>query len=650
MALTFAVFNKFKAIDGVTKVGRKMRKSMKKFGKTTVKWFKRSDRASKGLSKRLKGLLAIGAALIGIGAITAGLVSAVKVGAQFEQTLVNAAAKFGPMAKQGTKSFQALEDAAAKAGKSTEFSAVQAAEGLNFLAMAGFSVEQSIAALPGVIDLATAANVELGRASDIATDTLGAFNLTAKDSIQLQKNLARVSDVMAKATTTANVDMEQLFETFTEAGPVATALGASIETVATAAGVLGNAGIKASRAGTILKNVFTNLAAATPEAQKQLKKLGVQLKDEATGGFRDIFDILEDLNKSMGGLGEIERAAVLKDIFGKRSLAGVNVLLAKGADGLRKYREQLENSTGAAATMAAMMRDTMGNRFKIFQSTLEGFKITIFKVLSNQIGIITEALTKAIKVTDEWLTQNRDEVEAVVLNVTAAFVALVAVVKTIGKWLGIMIGDNKEMIPMVTKIVGLILAWKGAMLLLNGIMAINNAIMKANPIGIIIVGVIAWISVIKTLIRHQQFLKQELLNVVDWMNRMLDNPLISTAAIIFGPFLAIPAMIAKNWGKITETLKPVLEFITNLIGKITEFNASVIGKIAGFFGGGEEEKPPPPEQQPRSPNEGLHNTIREEKETRGRVDVDFHNLPKGTTVDQEGEVPGFNLGMGFSGA
>jgi len=289
MALSFSVFNKFKAIDDVSRPMRKMDRSVSRFGKTTVREFKRADKAASGFSKKLKALAALALTAISLQVITGQLASAVTIGAQFEQTIVSAAAKFGDMAERGSSNFKKLENAAKSAGKVTEFTASEAAEGLNFLAMAGFNVEQSISALPGVINLATASQVDLATASDMATDTLGSFNLMTKNTIQLQKNLGRVNDVMAKTTTTANVNMEQLFETFTESAPIATSLGASIETVAALAGTLGNAGIKASRAGTTLKNVFIKLAAATPEATKRLDQLRIKLKN-SSGDFRDVFD------------------------------------------------------------------------------------------------------------------------------------------------------------------------------------------------------------------------------------------------------------------------------------------------------------------------------------------------------------------------
>ena len=618
MALTFSVFNKFKAVDGVTAPVRRMEKSVGRFGRTTTKQFKKADRASSKLAGRLKSLAAIGISLVGITAITHGLAGAITTGAEFEQTIVNAAAKFGGAAQIGSANFKALEDAAAKAGKTTEFSAVQAAEGLNYLAMAGFDVNQSISALPGVIDLATASSLELGRASDIATDTLGAFNLATKDATQLQKNLTRVSDVMAKTATTANTDMEQLFETFQTAAPVATSLGASIETVSAMAGVLANSGIKASVAGTTLKNVFTRLAAATPKAQKQLDKLHISLKD-GSGNFRDVFDILEDLNKSMSSLGEVERAAVLNDIFGKIPIAGVNVLMSKGAEGLRKYRTQLENSTGAAQKMAEMMRKTLGNRFKIFKSTLEGFKITLFKTLYEQLGRATVGFTGLIKVTDDWLKQNKESVQAVLTNVFAGFYALYKVVSTLAGWMVTFMKANANLAPVLKTIIALLAAYKTITIAAAAATKIFNVLMAMNPLGLFVIAATAVVLAINAIRENWQYL-------VDDFKRFIAGTLNLVIAGL-SKFVRMAATVGRFLGFDTAGLTAA---------------ADELGELRAVVKGGKIV--------PVSPNAGVARTLREERKNTANVNVDFSNLPAGTKVDKGKDVPGFSLNTGFAGA
>jgi len=212
--------------------------------------------------------------------------------------------------------------------------------------------------------------------------------------------------------------MEQLFETITEGGPVAKSAGASIETYAALAGKLANSGIKASQAGTTLKNIFLSLASQTPKAEKALKSLGVETQDQE-GNLRDVIDIFEDLNKGIQreGLGTAEAAAVLKDIFGRIPIAGVNVLLGEGAEKLRAYREQLEGATGASGKMATQMRDTLKGQINSLMSAFEGLQLTIFGLNEGAFGKFIEKMTEAIREATAWIEKNRELAASIVSDI-----------------------------------------------------------------------------------------------------------------------------------------------------------------------------------------------------------------------------------------
>lgn len=613
MALSFSIFNKFKAVDDVSSPVKKMGDATSKFGNRTQKAFKKADAGAGRLSKKLKAMAAIAATVVGVSAITAQLADAVVVGAQFEQTMVNASAKFGDGAARGTKQFKLLEDAARNAGATTEFAATEAASGLDFLAMAGFNAEQSITSLPIVIDLATASNLDLARATDIASDTLGAFNLQTKDTVALQKNLTRVSDVMAKTVTSANTNMEQLFETFVDAGPAATSLGASIETVAALSGKLADAGIKSSVSGTTLKNVFLSLSAATPKAEAQFKKLGLQI-DDGKGGFRDVIDILGDLDGALGKLGAVERSAVLKDIFGKIPISGVNVLLSTGADKLRAYRSELEKATGASAEMAAKMRATTQNQLKIFTSTVESLKITAFFAFKDVISGITTRLTELVRISATWISQN----QFLINNVISA---LAIGLERIGAIFSITIGIIQSandlfggfLVPTILTLIAVYKTW-------IAIQAIVNAVMLANPIGIFVVALIAAAAGIKALVENWDFLVETFKSskIGAAINDLILKPL------------------SKAW-----------QFVKKIFTLITKFPRKLFG------GKKEEEEKQQPKRKPigvpLSPNAGLTSTIREENRN-STVDVNFNNTPAGTEIKQKEETPGFNLNTGFAGA
>lgn len=610
MALSFSVFNKFRAVDQVSQPVNKMTKKVDRFGDRSQRAFKRADRGASRFTKTMKRLAGGMAMFLSIGALTGALTSAITAGALFEQTMVNASAKFGEGAERGTKQFKALEEAARKAGATTEFSANEAASGLNFLAMAGFNAEQSIAALPVVIDLATASNLDLARATDISTDTLGAFGLATKNATKLQENLTRVTDVMAKTVTSTNTDMEQLFETFVDAGPVAVALGASIETVATMAGRLADAGIKGSVAGTTLKNVFLRLAAATPQAQKQLDKFGVSLKDKK-GNFRDVFDILEDLNGSLSKLGDVERAAVLNDIFGKIPIAGVNVLLKVGAKNLIAFRKELEAAGGASAKMAATMRDTRLNQFKTFLSALESVKISAFVAMDGVIGRVTGSMINATRALDIWINKNKFFIN----NVLTALIGTLT-----GVWgifeIGIKIVTDANALwgglltPTVLGIVGAMKAWA----VIQGIM---NVLLTANPLGITIVALVAVSAGIKAVIDNWDFLVGQFKIGIDaikaWFKPFVDE--------IMGHF----DRIVNGYNKVTGIIGGAGDFISNIVG----------GEERGLRG------------VPLSARTVTNKQIREERSS-NTVDVNFNNTPDNVSIAGSGGA-GVTLNTGFSG-
>ena len=484
MPAGFAVSTVFTAIDKTSKVLKSIARTakattmgmagrFKSMGASAVRSFKTASIKISGTLAKLERKTALlggkfgdkfkkGAAVVAIAALTLAIQQGVRTGLDFEQTIVNASAKFGPAAQKGTQAFKDIEAAAKNVGATTEFTASQAAAGLDFLALASFDAKQSIAALPLVVDLATAAQVDLARATDIATDTLGAMGLATKDATQLGINLTRVNDVLAKTTTTSNTSMEQLFEALTKAGPPAIKLGSSIEQLSALAGKLANAGIKGSDAGTILKNVFIRLSAVTPLASKTLSKLGVATRT-ADGDMRDMVDILGDLNKATKVLGTAERAEALNNIFGRIPIAGVNILLGEGAQALRDYQAELEAASGSSKAMAAVMRATTSAAVKTLNSAFEGLQLTIFEQIQPAFTAAVIGLTKFIGGWSQFIKMHP---------------GIISLLVTIGK----------IALPVI--------AVTGAIVLLNVAIAAFNFIMAANPVGLIVIGITAAIAVI----------------------------------------------------------------------------------------------------------------------------------------------------------
>lgn len=519
MATQFSVFSAFRAIDGVSKPIKTMRRNVIGFSNTTQKSLLKTKKSYISLGAVMSRVLPFIGITSAIFAMKAGMTSLISTGADFEKTMVSATVKFPGNIRKGTKAFKELERVVRRSGATTEFTATQAAKGIEFLALAGFSAKQAIALLPGTLDLATSAGIELGRASDIASDTLSAFGLMTKDTSKLTKNFTRVLDVMAQTSTSANTNMEQLFETFIDSAPVATALGQSIETVSALAGILANAGIKASKAGTTLKNVFINLTDTGGQSGTILKRLGVQVKD-SNGDLRDTIDIIADLEKGLKGMGNVQKSAIITAIFQKRAVAGMNAILKAGSKEIRIYRKSLLNATGASKRMADEMRKTLTVRFAIFKSVVESIKLNVFKAISPILDRVLSRMVLIAEAVNVWTENNqtliRDSLEKLLSTLKAIFQGIIIVKNAI-------IRIDKVTGGLMQTILALVIALKTL-----------NLIMAINPIIFIVSAVIIAIGVLSALIEDFEGTVNKLKSFFSGIGKFFGNTLFAFAAKIPG--------------------------------------------------------------------------------------------------------------------
>lgn len=439
MAGKYSVEGVFRVVDKMTQPLRRMERGLHRFTHEGARGLKSIGAAA----KRFKA--AITAVAAAVGAAAAAMAIAMKdvidTGVEFDRSIASAAAKFPGEVRRGTKAFEQLERAALEVGGSTEFMASQAAQGLDFLAMAGFGAEQAVAALPGVVDLATAGQLELARATDIASDSLGAFGLMTKDATQLGVNLQRVNDVIARTATSANTNVEDMFEAIVKGAPVATDAGASIETFSAMVGILAGNGLKASEAGTALKNVFLRLQAPASEGAAALRKLGIDVADKA-GNMRDVLDLLGEFETKLRGVAGIERAGLLKDIFGDRAITAMNLLLAAGSKELRDYRSMLEGARGAGAKMASTMRDQAGGDLSSLSSAIESVKLAVWELVRGPFREAIQSLTGWTRANKDvvsgrlqkgltWLKDHWEGIVTVVRVLAIVFGALYAVIELV---------------------------------------------------------------------------------------------------------------------------------------------------------------------------------------------------------------------------
>lgn len=343
------------------------------------------------LSARFGSLAASMAPLaLGAGAVLGAFGKCVSTAAGFEDQM----AKVGAISRASAADMQALEAKARELGASTQFTASQVGEAEQYLAMAGFSVKDNIAALPGVLNLAAATATDLGRAADISSDILGAFGMKANE-------MGRVADVLAKTCSTANVNMELLGDTMKYVAPVARTAGLSIEETAAMAGLLGNVGIKGSQAGTTLKAMLNKLAAPAKEGSEALAKLGISTKD-AAGNLRSPIQVLGELSGKLKNLGTAEQMAAMKAIVGEEAVAGFAELIKQGGIGtIEEYIQKLKDCGGACDEMARTMNDTLAGDMRGMGSAFESVQITIGKIFIPVLRKVVQAITSLLR----WIDQ-----------------------------------------------------------------------------------------------------------------------------------------------------------------------------------------------------------------------------------------------------
>ena len=341
---------------------------------------------------------AVGAAT---GAVTALGGYAVSVGEGFESSMAQVIATMGitkDTVQDGVNSYELLRDAAAAAGEATTFSASEAADALNYLALAGYSAAQASEALPAVLDLAAAGGMALADASDLATDAMAALGIEAsKDS------LTAFGDRMAKTASLANTNVSQLGEAILTVGGTAKVLAGGTEELDAALGVLANRGIKGAEGGTHLRNMLLSLSAPTDTAKTALDALGVSALD-AEGNMRPLNDVFTDLQAAMDGMSDGDTASVLSDIFNKTDLAAAQALMAGSGDELRSLETALHDCDGAMSQMAQTMNDTLEGDMKSLGSKAEAFGIAVYDGLNAPLrelvqlgGEYVSALTDAFE-------------------------------------------------------------------------------------------------------------------------------------------------------------------------------------------------------------------------------------------------------------
>lgn len=289
-----------------------------------------------------------------------------------------------------------LENTAREYGATTVFSATEAAEALKYMSLAGWDAQQSSSALGGVLNLAAAGGMELGQASDMVTDYLSAFGMQAQDS-------AYFADMLAYAQANSNTSAEQLGEAYRNSAANLNAAGQDVETVTSMLEAMANQGYKGSEAGTALTAVMRDITNNMEDGAIKIGDTSVAVSD-AQGNFRDLTDILLDVEKATDGMGEAERAAALGATFTADSTKGLNLMLNEGIENIAGYEEALRSSTGAASDMADTMNDNLTGDMANMNSAFEEMQLQTFEAMEAPLREGVQYLTSTIiPILTEWV-------------------------------------------------------------------------------------------------------------------------------------------------------------------------------------------------------------------------------------------------------
>ena len=400
--------------------------------------------------------------IVGLGTV------AVKTAADFDTAMSQVGAVSGATGKD----LDALRDKAREMGSKTKFSASEAAEAMNYMAMAGWKTSDMLSGIEGIMNLAAASGEDLASTSDIVTDALTAFGLTAADS-------GHFADILAAASSNANTNVSMMGETFKYCAPIAGALGFSAEDTAEAIGLMGNAGIKSTQAGTALRTIMSNLSGEVKICGSSIGEVTIATTN-ADGSMRDLSAILADCRTAFGGLSESEKAAAAEALVGKNAMSGFLALMNAAPADIEKVSSAIANCDGKSAEMAATMQDNLAGQLTILKSQLEELAISFGEILMpaiRQIVTWVQGFVDKLNGMDEG-TKNT----IVTIGLLAAAIGPVLIV--IGKVVSA-VGSIMTFIP---TLIGGISSIGGGLSALWGILA-------ANPVTLVIAAIAALIAI-----------------------------------------------------------------------------------------------------------------------------------------------------------
>lgn len=510
-----------------------------------------------------------GKKMMGVTTVIGGVgIAAVKTAADFDSAMSQVAAVSGATGKD----FDALRNKAREMGAKTKFSATEAADAMNYMAMAGWKTEDMLDGIEGVMNLAAASGEDLATTSDIVTDALTAFGLSAKDS-------GHFADILAAASSNANTNVSMMGETFKYCAPIAGALGFSAEDTAEAIGLMANAGIKSSQAGTALRTIMNNLAGDVKISGKAIGDVTIATTN-ADGSMRDLSDILADCRSAFGNLTESEKAQAAESLVGKNAMSGFLALMNAGQGDIDKLSSAIDNCDGSAEKMAMTMQDNLAGQLTILKSQLQELAISFGAILMPAIRSIVSKLQGFV-----------DKLNGMDEGTKRTIVTIALLVASIGPLL-VIIG---------TAISKIGVAMQGFVKLANGISKLKIAIQGGtgvlgklgSALGGISAPVLAVVAVIAVLVAafvHLWKTNEGFRDaIIGTWNRIKDTisgfcqGIVDRLNALGFQFTDIVDVLKTVWDGFCQVLAPIFEGVFNNIANILSTVTGVITGILDVF-------------------------------------------------------------------
>lgn len=471
------------------------------------------------------------------GAVTAAGVASVKTAADFESSMSKVSAVSGATGGD----LDALSKKAREMGSKTKFLASEAAEAMNYMAMAGWKTEDMLGGIEGVMNLAAASGENLATTSDIVTDALTAFGLTANDS-------GHFADVLAAASSNANTNVSMMGETFKYCAPIAGSLGFSVEDTAEAIGLMANAGIKSSQAGTSLRTIMTNLTGDVKICGSSIGEVTVATTN-ADGSMRDLSDILADCRTAFSGLTESEKASAAESLVGKNAMSGFLALMNAGEGDINKLSGAIDNCDGKAKDMADTMNNNLEGQLTILKSQLQELAISFGEILLPAVKNIVGWIQGFVNV----LNSLPDGVKQTIVTIALIAAALGPVLIIVGKVISA-VGTIMTIIPKLVS----------AFNMVKTAFAALSAVLVANPIILIVAAVAAAIAAVVLLYQKCEWFR----DAVNAVWQAVSDFFVQIWNGIIGFFTDT---IPNVWNSVVAFFQGIPEWWSNLWSSISDF-------------------------------------------------------------------------------